>query len=110
MRPSGDEPKSPNIEHIRASERRSPDGMQRSCPEGRLRARMPADFRHGLLACYLGINTVSITWITPLLAGTSVLITRRLRLVLEQGIQIRLRDLREGFVGGSEDREGARPL
>ena len=50
MRPSGDEPKSPNVEHIRASERRSPDGMQRSCPEGRLRARMPADFRHGLLA------------------------------------------------------------
>ncbi len=32
-----------------ADEQRGPAGMQRSSPEGRLRARMQADFHHGLL-------------------------------------------------------------
>jgi len=41
MRPDGDESKSPNIENIRASERRSQAGCSVR--------RMPADFRRGLL-------------------------------------------------------------
>jgi len=58
MRPAGDESKSRNIGNIRAPERRRPDGMQRSSPEGRLRARMQAGFHQGLLGASFAFTCV----------------------------------------------------